>query len=99
MLTNPEARRGLRAVVQAISALAGIGFLAWLIWLLATDAHALLRIALCLLGITAMREVFYGAENVTRALEFKLGPNGLDTKIGEPIQSGDQVTVVKEGSS
>lgn len=67
MLTNPEARRGLRAVIQAISGLVGFGFIGWLIYLLQSDNASLLKIAMALLGIAAMRELFYGAENVGRA--------------------------------
>lgn len=83
MLTNPEARRGLRAIIQALSGLVGLAFIGWLIDLLSDDSASLLKIALALLGIAAMRELFYGAENVTRAVKFHAGADGVTGSIGD----------------
>lgn len=82
MLTNPESRRALRAVIQAVSALVGLFFIGWLISLLSGDSASLYKIALALLGIAAMRELFVGSENVTRAVKFHAGVDGVSGSIG-----------------
>ena len=70
-LRDPDSRRALRSVIQAIVALAVIPLIAWLIDLLDKQPDALLKIAMALLGIVALGTVFYGAENVTRAVKIK----------------------------
>lgn len=70
-LRDPDTRRALRSVIQAIVALAIIPLIAWLIHLLDNEPDALLKIAMALLGIVALGTVFYGAENVTRAVKIK----------------------------
>jgi len=80
-LSNPEARRGLRSVVQALVALAIVGLVAWIVHLLRTEASPLENIALALIGIIALGTIFYGAENVTRAVKFKAG--FIEGEIGE----------------
>ena len=82
-LTNPESRRALRAVIQALSAIVGLAFIGWLIHLLSADAPSLLKIAMALLGIAAMRELFVGSENVTRAVKFHAGVDGVSGEIGD----------------
>lgn len=81
-LDNPDKRRALRSIVQAVVALAVIGLVGWIIHLLRTEAEPLLKIALALLGIVFAGTVFYGAENVTRAVKIKAGPSGLEADIG-----------------
>ena len=82
MLTNPEARRGLRSIVQAVVALAVIGLVAWIIHLLRTEAEPLRQIALALIAIVGLGTTGYIAENVGRALTFKAGLDGIEAGIG-----------------
>jgi hypothetical protein len=86
-LTNPDARRGIRAIVEAILSLTAIGLVAWLIWLLDGQAEALETIALALIALTALGTCGYVMENVTRAFKFSAGPQGVDMEAG-----GMQVT-------
>lgn len=72
-LNNPDSRRGLRSVVQAFVAVAVVALLYWLVGLLHTDNKALTSIARGALIILGMSELFYGAENVTRAVRFRAG--------------------------
>jgi hypothetical protein len=73
-LRDPDSRRGLRSVVHAIVALALIGLLYWLTGLLRTDIGGLRAIARGALLICGLDALLYGAENVTRAVNFKFGP-------------------------
>ena len=84
MLTNPETRRGLRSLVQAIVALAVIALVAWIINLLRTEAEPLRQIALALIAIVALGTTGYIAENVSRAINFKAGLSGIEAGIGAP---------------
>lgn len=81
-LTNPETRRGLRSLVQALVALAVIGLVAWIIQLLRTEAEPLRQIALALIAIVGLGTSGYIAENVGRALKFKAGLDGIEAGIG-----------------
>jgi hypothetical protein len=72
-LTNPDQRRALRSIIQAIVALVVIALVAWIIHLLAEQPGPLESIALSLCGIAAMGTLGYIAENVTRAITFKAG--------------------------
>ncbi len=81
MLSNPDARRGLRSVVQAIVALAIVALLYWLVGLMSNDAVGLRQIAHGALIIIGLGTVFYGAENVSRAFGFK-GPGGFEASFG-----------------
>ena len=83
MLTNPETRRGLRSLVQAVVALAVIGLVAWIIELLRTEAEPLRQIALALIAIVALGTTGYIAENVGRALKFHAGADGVTGSIGD----------------
>ena len=76
-LANPDTRRGLRSFVQAIVALAIIALLYWLTHLMRGDAVGLRQIAQGALLIVGLGTVFYGAENVGRAFDFK-GPGGFE---------------------
>lgn len=70
-LNNPDTRRALRSIIQAVISLVILGFVGWLIYLLQADNPSLLKIAMALLGIVGMGTLFYGAENVTRAVKAK----------------------------
>lgn len=52
------------------------------IHLLASEPDAILKIAMALLVIVGLGTVFYGAENVTRAVKFKAGAGGIEGEIG-----------------
>jgi len=81
-LGNPDARRGLRAIVEAIISLVAIGLVAWLIRSLAGNAGPLERIALSLIALTALGTLGYVMENVTRAFKFAAGPDGIKMEAG-----------------
>ncbi len=84
-LDSPDRRRALRSIVQAVVALAIVGLVGWIIHLLRTEVDPLYKIALALLGIVFAGTVFYGAENVTRAVKIKAGI--LEAGIGEDADS------------
>ena len=97
IFSDPDDRRALRSAVNAAMALIGLGFVGWIIWLLAGEAGFLFYIALALLAINFAREIFAGAENLARAVKAKVGRDGIELSIGEEtIQSGDSVTMTKE---
>lgn len=80
-LSNPEARRGLRSVVQAVVALALLGLAWWLSGRLTTEDG--LREALrWALGIAALGTFFYGLENSTRAFKLSAGKDGVKMEAG-----------------
>jgi hypothetical protein len=80
-LSNPDTRRALRAIVQAVLALALIGLLYWVSWRVRADSPAMLAIARGALIILGLGEIFYGAENVTRAIKLS-GPAGFTAEFG-----------------
>lgn len=80
-LSKPEGRRALRSVIQAIIALALTGLLYWLTHLLRGNAEELMGIARGALLIIGLGTLFYGAENVTRAI--KLTVLGNSAEFGE----------------
>jgi hypothetical protein len=82
-LSTPEGRRALRSIIQAVIALAIVGLVGWIVYLLETQSEPLLQICLALLGIVGMGTFFYGAENVTRAIKFKAGPSGIEATVGD----------------
>lgn len=81
-LGNPDNRRGLRAVVEAIISLVAIGLVAWLIRLLEGQAGPLERIAQALIALTALGTMGYVMENVTRAFKFQAGADGIKMEAG-----------------
>ena len=83
MLSNPDHRRALRSAVNAAMALIGLGFVGWIIWLLAGNAGFLFYIALALLAINFAREIFAGVENVSRAVTARLGRDGIELNVGK----------------
>jgi hypothetical protein len=95
-LRDSESRRALRSVIQAVSALVMLGLLAWLIYLLATEPDALLKIALSLVGILFAREVFYGGENVRRA-KMSAGLSGFSAEVGEAADAVADAAADKAG--
>lgn len=82
-LNNPDSRRALRSVVQAIVALAFVALLYWLTHLLKSDVPSLREIARGALIICGVGTILYGAENVTRAVKVK-------TLLGEAEIGNDQ---------
>lgn len=82
-LSHPDERRALRSAINAAMALIGLGFVGWIIWLLAGEAGFLFYIALALLAINFAREIFAGVENVARAAKAKIGRDGVELSIGE----------------
>lgn len=97
-LSNPETRRGLRSVVQAIVALAVIALVAWIIQLLRTEAEPLRQIALALIAIVGLGTSGYIAENVGRALKFKAGVGGIEAGIGEADAAVQGAQVVADAA-
>ena len=84
-LDSPDRRRALRSIVQAVVALVIVGLVGWIVHLLRTEVEPLYKIALALLGIVFAGTVFYGAENVTRAVKIKAGI--LEAGIGDDADS------------
>jgi hypothetical protein len=92
-LSNSDTRRALRAVIQAVLALALIGLLYWVSWRVRADSPAMLSIARGALIILGLGEIFYGAENVTRAIKLT-GPAGFGAEFGSDAPAAAQ-TVAK----
>lgn len=80
MLTNPETRRALRSVVQAIVVFA----LLWLCWRWTDklDPDGLREATRWALAIIALGTFFYGLENTTRAFKLKVGRDGAEVEAG-----------------
>lgn len=92
-LGNPDTRRGLRSVVEAVAALCLLGLLYWQTSLLSGVPAALLTISRGCLIILGLNAIFYGAENVTRAISLT-GPLGWGAKFGDdppPAQAAQTV--------
>ena len=89
-LTNPDARRALRAVVDAAVAFVILALVAWVIHLVSSEGGRLERIALALIVILVLGTIFYGAENVTRAVKLSVGKDGVTADIGA-TQGADAV--------
>lgn len=85
-LDNPDKRRALRSIIQAVVALVVVGLVAWIIDLLRHEVDPLYHIALALIGIVFAGTALYGAENVTRAVKIKAGP--LEAGIGDDNNAG-----------
>lgn len=68
-LNNPDSRRALRSVIEAIVGLSLIGLLYWLTGLLKGVPAGLELIARGALTILGIGTFMYGAENVTRAVK------------------------------
>lgn len=67
ILTNPDARRALRAMVEAVATLALLAIVWRIVSLLADNPAGLTSIAHAALAIIAIGALFYGAENGIRA--------------------------------
>jgi hypothetical protein len=80
-LRNPDSRRALRSIVEAIVALALVGLLYWLVSLLSAAPAALTGISRGCLIIIGLNALMYGAENVTRAIKLT-GPAGFGAEFG-----------------
>jgi hypothetical protein len=81
-LRNPDTRRGLRAVVEAVLALGLLALVWWIAGLLRDDAGGLREIARGALLIIGLGTLFYGMENVTRAFRLQVGPTGIAAEAG-----------------
>lgn len=89
-LTNPEQRRGLRSVVQALIALAVIVLAWWLSERLASEDGV--REALrWLFGIAGLGTFFYGLENTTRAFKLSAGRDGIRMESGAVSEAAQEV--------
>lgn len=87
-LTNPNTRRGLRSIIQALIELGVTALLFRLAWRLDAEPAALREIARGVLIILGLSTLLHGAENVTRAISFSLGKDGLKGRIGNPGLDG-----------
>jgi hypothetical protein len=76
-ISNPEFRRGIRTIVQALVQFALLAFVYSLIDDLHGDAESLRQIALVALAIIAADEVGYCLENGARALKLSAGRDGV----------------------
>ena len=81
-LRDPDTRRALRAVVEAAIAVALLALVWWVAGVLRSDAGGLREIARGALLIIGLGTMFYGMENVTRALRFQIGPAGVEAEAG-----------------
>ena len=85
-LRDPDARRALRAVIEAAIAIALVAMVWWIAEALRGDVGGLREIARGALLIIGLGTMFYGMENVTRALRFQAGPAGVEVEAGpEPL--------------
>lgn len=75
-LNNPESRRGLRSVIQAVIALAVV-LLAWWISERLTTENGVREALRWLFGIAGLGTFFYGLENTTRAFKLSAGKDGI----------------------
>ena len=92
-LTNPEARKALRSVIQAIVLIAVVAMVAWVIGLLRGHADLLQSIALALIGIIALSTFFNGAENFRKA-KFDISSAG----VSGDVDSGDAAQTVADAA-
>lgn len=80
MLKDPNARRGVRTLLQGLVAFA----LLWFVWETTsriTSAGALLEIVRWALGIIGLGTVGYIMENSLRAIRFGFGREGLKLEV------------------
>jgi hypothetical protein len=85
-LRDPDTRRAVRAIVQAVLALALIGLLYWIVGRVDSKSPLLNVVVRGTLIILGLGEVFYGAENVTRAITLK-APGGAELEFGNNDKS------------
>lgn len=86
-LNNPDSRRAVRSVVQAVVVLVLVGFIGWLIDLLSANAPDLSRIAMALCAIVGLYVLLIGVENVGRAV-IKVSTDGAEADIGGDAPPG-----------
>lgn len=91
-LGNPDTRRGLRAVVAALTVAVLLGLTGYLAW----HGQQLATIALGALFIVAIDHLGYISENVTRAMKLSFGPEGASASIGD---AGDAADVVADAAN
>lgn len=82
---TPDTRRAVRTCIHAFGALAMLAMLVWIIDKLPPEY--LQALALGLIGILGLREVFHGAENITARIKLSASPTGADVEI-EPGGEG-----------
>jgi hypothetical protein len=88
-LRDPDGRRAVRAIVQAVLALALIGLLYWVAGRVQAGSPVLNVIVRGALIILGLGEIFYGAENVTRAITLK-GPAGTELQFADDSKNGEK---------
>lgn len=81
--TQQQWRRAFRTGIYVLTIPVLLGFIGWIIHLMATDAPTLRIIAVGLLGIVGVSVLGYTAENVTQRIRFKAGIDGVEGEIGE----------------
>jgi hypothetical protein len=86
-LSNPDARRALRACVAAILTIALLAFVWWFAPRV-TDPHDMLVLLGEALGIIGLFVFLYGIENVSRAITFKAGKDGVEASVGAEEGAG-----------
>lgn len=74
---TPDTRRAVRTAVHAIGAIAMLGMLAWIIY----HTRDAVGIAMGLVLILLVRELFHGAENVTARIKFTVSPTGANAEV------------------
>lgn len=72
-----DERRAVRTWVHAAGAIAMLGMLGWIIWVLDQPT----AIGLGLVLILLIRELFHGVENVAARLSFNLGRDGVSGSV------------------
>lgn len=72
-----DTRRAIRTGVHTLGALVMIGLLTWSIHLLKTSPQYLAVIAMGLIAIMFIREVFHGVENSVARFKFSAGKDGI----------------------
>lgn len=91
---DPEKRRALRSIVQAVVAFVLLGFL-WF-WAERLQSAALLEVTRWALAIIGLGTLGYAMENGLRALKLSVGKGGLNVQAGgDTIHDGDNVTLEK----
>lgn len=77
MLSDPQARRGFRAVIEGLVPLVLLGLIARVCEDARADSELLHNVVRGALMIIALGTIGYVLENVTRAFKLKLDPEGV----------------------
>ena len=97
-LRDPDTRRALRSVVQAIVALAVLALAFWLTHLLRDDVPGLREISRYALAIIGLGTFGYMLENTTRAFRAKLGIAEVSSDAAQEVADAaqDKATQIKD---